>query len=80
MLRETSTGDNTLALVGAGAKRVIAAGLSPPQAACLELRVSAYRNLRHAEFLELLGQNRSKRRDLSTSVLSRSETGHRGRD
>ncbi|MFQ6005372.1 MAG: DUF3419 family protein [Woeseia sp.] len=57
-----SAGDNTMALVGAGAKRVIAADLSPAQIACLELRVAAYRNLRHPEFLELLGQNPSERR------------------
>jgi S-adenosylmethionine-diacylglycerol 3-amino-3-carboxypropyl transferase len=61
-LSVASAGDNTLALVGAGAKRVIAADLSPAQVACLELRVAAYRNLRHTEFLELLGQNPSDRR------------------
>lgn len=61
-LSVASAGDNTLALVGAGAKRVIAADLSPAQIACLELRVSAYRNLRHPEFLELLGQNPSRQR------------------
>jgi S-adenosylmethionine-diacylglycerol 3-amino-3-carboxypropyl transferase len=61
-LSVASAGDNTLALVGAGARRVIAADLSPAQIACLELRVAAYRNLRHAEFLELLGQNPSKQR------------------
>lgn len=52
-----SAGDNTLALVGAGARRVIAADLSAAQIACLELRVAAYRNLTHGEFLELVGQN-----------------------
>lgn len=57
-----SAGDNTLALVGAGAKRVIAADLSPAQIASLELRVAAYRNLKHTEFLELLGQNQSEQR------------------
>ena len=54
-----SAGDNTLALVGAGAKRVIAADLSAAQIACLELRVAAYRTLMHNEFLELVGQNDS---------------------
>lgn len=54
-----SAGDNTLALIGAGAKRVIAADLSAAQIACLELRVAAYRCLTHREFLELLGQNDS---------------------
>ena len=51
-----SAGDNTLAVVGAGAKRVIAVDLSPAQIACLELRVAAIRSLTHPQFLELLGQ------------------------
>ena len=50
-----SAGDNTLALVGAGAQRVIAVDLSQAQIACLELRVAAIRSLTHAQFLELLG-------------------------
>jgi len=54
-----SAGDNALALVGAGAKRVIAVDLSPAQIACLELRVAAIRTLTHSQFLELLGQNPS---------------------
>jgi S-adenosylmethionine-diacylglycerol 3-amino-3-carboxypropyl transferase len=54
-----SAGDNALALVGAGAKRVVAVDLSPAQIACLELRVAAIRRLTHAQFLELLGQNPS---------------------
>jgi len=54
-----SAGDNALALVGAGAKRVIAVDLSPAQIACLELRVAAIRTLTHTQFLELLGQNPS---------------------
>lgn len=56
-LSVASAGDNTLAMVGAGAKHVIAADLSPAQIACLELRVAAYRNLTHEEFLQLLGQD-----------------------
>jgi S-adenosylmethionine-diacylglycerol 3-amino-3-carboxypropyl transferase len=52
-----SAGDNALALVAAGAQRVIAVDLSP--AACLELRVAAIRTLTHGQFLELLGQNPS---------------------
>jgi S-adenosylmethionine-diacylglycerol 3-amino-3-carboxypropyl transferase len=57
-----SAGDNALALVGAGAKRVVAVDLSPAQIACLELRVTAYRNLSYRGLLELLGQDRSSRR------------------
>lgn len=54
-----SAGDNALALVASGAKRVIAVDLSPAQIACLELRVAAIRSLTHPQFLELLGQNPS---------------------
>jgi S-adenosylmethionine-diacylglycerol 3-amino-3-carboxypropyl transferase len=57
-----AAGDNTLALIGAGAKRVIAADLNPAQIACLELRVAAYRMLTHPEFLQLMGQNECKDR------------------
>lgn len=59
-----SAGDNTLALVGAGARRVIAVDLSPAQIACLELRVAAYRSLSYGEMLELLGHQESRRRAL----------------
>jgi S-adenosylmethionine-diacylglycerol 3-amino-3-carboxypropyl transferase len=58
-----SAGDNTLALVGAGAKRVIAVDLSPAQIACLELRVAAYRRLAYDGFLSLLGQTQCGDRD-----------------
>lgn len=61
-LSVASAGDNTLAMVGAGAKRVIAVDLSPAQIACLELRVAAYRHLGYHGLLELLGQIESVRR------------------
>jgi S-adenosylmethionine-diacylglycerol 3-amino-3-carboxypropyl transferase len=51
-----SAGDNTLALAGAGVKRVIAVDMNPAQVACLELRMAACRALCHAEFLALMGQ------------------------
>ncbi len=57
-----SAGDNALALLATGAKRVIAVDLSPAQIACLELRVAAIRSLTHGQFLELLGQNPSRDR------------------
>jgi S-adenosylmethionine-diacylglycerol 3-amino-3-carboxypropyl transferase len=57
-----SAGDNTLALLTRAPRRVIAIDFSPEQIACLELRVSAYRNLRHAQLLELLGSAPSTRR------------------
>jgi S-adenosylmethionine-diacylglycerol 3-amino-3-carboxypropyl transferase len=50
-----SAGDNALALLGAGAKRVIALDLNASQLACLELRVAAYRELSHTELLVLVG-------------------------
>ena len=57
-----SAGDNALAMVAAGARRVIAVDLSPAQMACLELRMAAIRTLNHGKFLELLGQNPSRDR------------------
>ena len=50
-----SAGDNALALLGAGAERVIALDLNPAQLACLALRVAAYRCLEHPELLQLIG-------------------------
>src|SRR4051812_22190605 len=55
VLSIASAGDNALALLGAGAARVIALDLNPSQLACLELRVAAYRRLDHAGLLVLIG-------------------------
>src|SRR6476646_10848895 len=49
-----SAGDNALALLTRGPARVVALDLSPAQLACLELRVSVYRELSHPELLELI--------------------------
>jgi S-adenosylmethionine-diacylglycerol 3-amino-3-carboxypropyl transferase len=57
-----SAGDNTLALLTADPARVIAVDLSPAQIACLQLRISAFRALEHAELLELMGSRPSDRR------------------
>lgn len=57
-----SAGDNALALLGAGAARVVALDLNPAQLACLALRVAAYRELEHTELLELIGSRPSTRR------------------
>ncbi len=57
-----SAGDNTLALLTREPAKVIALDLSPAQLACLELRVAAYRELEHAELLELIGSRPSQRR------------------
>ncbi len=57
-----SAGDNTLALLARKPERVIALDLSAAQLACLELRVAAYRELAHAELLEVIGSRPSRRR------------------
>jgi S-adenosylmethionine-diacylglycerol 3-amino-3-carboxypropyl transferase len=57
-----AAGDNVLAMVGAGARRVVAVDLNPSQIACLELRIAAFRELTHAEFLALAGQSSSESR------------------
>ena len=57
-----SAGDNALALLSRGPARVIAVDLNPAQLACLEIRVAAYRELTHAELLELIGSKTSSRR------------------
>lgn len=57
-----SAGDNALALLTRDPSRVVAVDLSPAQLACLELRVAAYRELTHAELLELMGSRLSTRR------------------
>ncbi len=61
-LSVASAGDNTLAMVSRGPKRVIALDLSEAQLACLALRVAAYRCLSHPELLELIGSSQSDRR------------------
>jgi S-adenosylmethionine-diacylglycerol 3-amino-3-carboxypropyl transferase len=57
-----SAGDNALALLSRAGVRVVAVDLNPSQLACLELRVAAYRELEHAEMLELIGSRPSSRR------------------
>jgi S-adenosylmethionine-diacylglycerol 3-amino-3-carboxypropyl transferase len=54
-----SAGDNALALLARGPARVVALDLNPAQLACLELRVAAYRELEHAELLQLIGSRES---------------------
>ena len=57
-----SAGDNSFALLAAGAARVVAVEMNPAQVACIELRKAAYQTLQHQEFLELLGSRESARR------------------
>lgn len=57
-----SAGDNALALLTRQPAKVIALDLSPAQLACVELRVAAYRELSHAELLQLIGSTPCHRR------------------
>src|SRR3989344_6468630 len=57
-----SGGDNTLALLTASPRKIIAIDMNPAQLACLELRAAAYRDLGYAEMLELLGSRPSRQR------------------
>ncbi len=50
-----SAGDNSLALLTAEPREVVALDLNPAQLACLALRVAAYRSLDHDELLEFVG-------------------------
>ena len=54
ILSIASAGDNSLALLAEGAE-VVAADLSLPQLACLELRRAAFRRLDYAQVLAFLG-------------------------
>jgi S-adenosylmethionine-diacylglycerol 3-amino-3-carboxypropyl transferase len=57
-----SAGDNSLALLAAGAAHVTAVEMNPAQVACIELRRAAFLRLEHPELLELLGSRPSARR------------------
>jgi S-adenosylmethionine-diacylglycerol 3-amino-3-carboxypropyl transferase len=54
-LSVASGGENTLALLASAPERVFAVDLNPAQIACLELKVAAFRALRHDEVLQLVG-------------------------
>jgi len=56
-----SAGDNALAMLAKGPKKVIALDMNASQLACLELRVAAFRQLDHHEILELVGSVASDR-------------------
>lgn len=57
-----SAGDNSFALLAAGAATVTAVEMNPTQVACIELRKAAYLQLDHTAFLELHGSRPSTRR------------------
>lgn len=50
-----SAGDNTLAMLSRGPKKIVAVDSNPAQLAALQLRVAAYRELAHPELLQLIG-------------------------
>lgn len=57
-----SAGDNSFALLAAGAASVTAVEMNPSQVACIELRKASYLQLDHSGFLELHGSRPSSRR------------------
>lgn len=67
-----SAGDNALAMLTLDPKRVVVVDLSMSQIECLNLRLGAYRQLDHAQFLELMGSRPSNRR---TDLLEKALTG-----
>ena len=58
-----SAGDNALAILSKAPDKVVALDMNPAQLACVALRVAAYKNLTHAELLELIGSRPSTRRE-----------------
>ena len=64
-----SAGDNALAMLARGPRKVVALDLNPSQLACLELRVAAFRKLEYAEILELIGSKASERRPVLYAAL-----------
>ncbi|AML52001.1 DUF3419 family protein [Falsihalocynthiibacter arcticus] len=62
-----SAGDNALAMLTLDPAKVVVVDLSPAQIACLKLRIGAFQNLSHAEFVELMGARPSTRRKILLS-------------
>lgn len=57
-----SAGDNALAMLTLDPAKVVVLDLSPAQIACLHLRIAAYKQLTHDEFLALMGARPSSQR------------------
>jgi S-adenosylmethionine-diacylglycerol 3-amino-3-carboxypropyl transferase len=57
-----SAGDNALAMLSKRPRKVIALDINPAQLAALELRVAAFRELKHPEVLALIGSVESQYR------------------
>lgn len=55
--RLCSAGDNTLNLLLAGPKKIVAVDLSPAQNAVLELKIAAIKNLTYDDYLLILGES-----------------------
>ena len=68
ILSIASAGDNSLALAAEGAD-VVAADLSLPQLACLELRCAAFRRLDYGQTLDFLGVRAADNRPATYSRL-----------
>ena len=62
VLSVTSGGDNTLALLLAGAKKVVSVDLNAGQNHLLELKMAAAKSFSYEEYLEFLGVRKSERR------------------
>ncbi len=62
LLSIASAGDNALALLTLDPAEVVAADLSAPQLACVELRMAAFRRLEYADLLTFLGVGESTTR------------------
>ena len=70
-----SAGDNALAMLTLDPQKVVVVDLSPAQIACLKLRIGAFQNLNHPEFLELMGARPStQRKALLTKSLTSLDT------
>ncbi len=68
-----AAGDNALAMLTLDPAKVVVVDLSDAQIACLKLRIGAFQNLTHPEFLALMGARPSTERgallDKATSAL-----------
>ena len=64
-----SAGDNALALLAAGPRKVVAIDLSAAQLACLALRVEAFRVLENDEIRVLIGSRHGTRRPALYAAL-----------
>ncbi len=67
-----SAGDNALAMLTLDPKKVVVVDLSMAQIACLKLRIGAFQNLDHGEFVELMGARPSNQR---ATLLAKALTG-----